>query len=161
MTRNVAPAWLVPSAAGYSSVISVASVGSDNQHSYFSQTNNDVELSAPGESIFSTMPAAALWWAEPRVDVTVSVTENGIASAGGSALGGHASFFDRSPTEGFAASPVKRCASHDYCGPPGSFGGLFRAALYARALCVRVCGGVWQPLEAPCARCLSLSDADM
>lgn len=40
--------------ASYPSVISVASVGSNNQRSSFSQYNNQVELSAPGGSIYST-----------------------------------------------------------------------------------------------------------
>ena len=40
--------------ASYPSVISVASVGSNNQRSSFSQYNNQVEISAPGGSIYST-----------------------------------------------------------------------------------------------------------
>ncbi|MCL1077002.1 hypothetical protein D5R81_02350 [Parashewanella spongiae] len=42
--------------ASYSSVMSVASIDSGNAHSVFSQSNNQVEISAPGEAIISSVP---------------------------------------------------------------------------------------------------------
>ena len=42
--------------ASYQAVISVASIISNKERSSFSQCNNQVELSAPGSSIYSTVP---------------------------------------------------------------------------------------------------------
>jgi len=42
--------------ASYDSVISVASISSKKKRSWFSQYNDQIELSAPGESILSTVP---------------------------------------------------------------------------------------------------------
>lgn len=42
--------------ASYKSVISVASIRSNKKRSSFSQYNNQVELSAPGSSVYSTVP---------------------------------------------------------------------------------------------------------
>ncbi|MGB0895000.1 MAG: S8 family serine peptidase [Parashewanella sp.] len=42
--------------ASYDSVMSVASVDSANKHSAFSQSNSQVEISAPGEAIISSVP---------------------------------------------------------------------------------------------------------
>ncbi len=42
--------------AGYSSVVSVAAVDANEAHASFSQSNKDVELSAPGVSVLSTVP---------------------------------------------------------------------------------------------------------
>lgn len=42
--------------AGYASVVSVAAVDINKQHASFSQFNKDVELSAPGVNVLSTVP---------------------------------------------------------------------------------------------------------
>ena len=42
--------------AAYSNVISVASIDPWYGHSWFSQTNSQVSLSAPGEEVLSTVP---------------------------------------------------------------------------------------------------------
>lgn len=42
--------------AGYSSVISVAAVDMDREHCDFSQHNSQVDISAPGAKILSTVP---------------------------------------------------------------------------------------------------------
>ena len=42
--------------AGYASVVSVAAVDANLAHASFSQVNKDVELSAPGVAVFSTVP---------------------------------------------------------------------------------------------------------
>ncbi len=58
--------------AGYGSIVSVAAVDADMQHADFSQVNRDVELSAPGVAVWSTVP----WVAE------ASVTAGGTTHAG-------------------------------------------------------------------------------
>jgi serine protease len=42
--------------AGYASVVSVAAIDSAKAHATFSQTNKDVELSAPGVHVWSSLP---------------------------------------------------------------------------------------------------------
>lgn len=57
--------------AGYASVVSVAAVDSAMQHASFSQVNRDVELSAPGVAVWSTVP----WIAIASVTVGASIFE--------------------------------------------------------------------------------------
>lgn len=45
--------------AGYGSVVSVAAIDANKQHASFSQVNRDVELSAPGVAVWSTVPWVA------------------------------------------------------------------------------------------------------
>lgn len=46
--------------AGYTNVISVAAVNSENAKASFSQYNSDVELAAPGVGVYSTIPQVGL-----------------------------------------------------------------------------------------------------
>jgi serine protease len=65
--------------AGYSSVMSVGAVDSSKALAWFSQTNADVELVAPGESVLSTVP----WTYENSVTVDGSkYSGNWIENAG-------------------------------------------------------------------------------
>ncbi len=54
--------------ASYNSVMSVASIDSSNAHSAFSQTNKQVEVSAPGEAIVSSVPVGQGRTADITVD---------------------------------------------------------------------------------------------
>lgn len=58
--------------AGYASVMSVAAVDSANAHASFSQRNRDVEISAPGVAVKSTVPFVS----------TSTVTVNGTTYTG-------------------------------------------------------------------------------
>jgi subtilisin family serine protease len=60
--------------AGYPSVMSVAAIDASMAHAAFSQTNADVEISAPGVQVLSTVPTGT------GIDVSLTVGGSGYAA---------------------------------------------------------------------------------
>ncbi|MCB1607827.1 MAG: S8 family serine peptidase [Xanthomonadales bacterium] len=72
--------------ASYDSVISVAAVDSSKAHADFSQSNSQVELSAPGVGVLSTVPWNGASFSVGGTDYQVSVMEDSVQGTASGAL---------------------------------------------------------------------------